>query len=50
LSEPRHFFCASRCRRNAERKNLSRVASVDSDFTVYRALGKRAFTNVFLGD
>jgi predicted nucleic acid-binding protein len=34
----------------AERKNLSRVASVDSDFAVYRALGKRAFANVFFGD
>jgi predicted nucleic acid-binding protein len=31
----------------AERQNLSRVASVDSDFSVYRSLGKRAFTNVF---
>jgi uncharacterized protein len=32
----------------AERLNLSRVASVDHDFNVYRALGKRAFDNVFL--
>ena len=31
----------------AERLNLSRVASVDSDFAVYRALGKRALVNVF---
>ena len=34
----------------AERLNLSRVASVDRDFAVYRALGKRAFENVFLRD
>lgn len=32
----------------AERLNLSRVASVDSDFAVYRTLGRRAFENVFL--
>lgn len=32
----------------AERLNLSRVASVDRDFAIYRALGKRAFENVFL--
>ena len=31
----------------AERMNLTRVASIDHDFAVYRALGKRAFTNVF---
>ena len=31
----------------AERRNLSRVASVDSDFPVYRTLSGRAFTNVF---
>jgi hypothetical protein len=34
----------------AERQNLSRVASFDRDCAVYRALGKRAFTNVFFGD
>jgi uncharacterized protein len=32
----------------AERRNLLRVASVDSDFAVYRALGKGRFVNVFL--
>jgi uncharacterized protein len=31
----------------AERRNLSRVASVDSDFAVYRTLSGRAFTNEF---
>ena len=31
----------------AERLNLSRVASVDSDFAVYRLPGKRKFENVF---
>jgi predicted nucleic acid-binding protein len=31
----------------AERTNLSRVASVDSDFAVYRTLGKRALANAF---
>jgi predicted nucleic acid-binding protein len=31
----------------AERLNLSRVASVDSDFAVYRTLGKRALANAF---
>jgi len=31
----------------AERLNLSRVASVDSDFAVYRTLGKRALVNAF---
>jgi uncharacterized protein len=31
----------------AERLNLLRVASVDSDFAVYRTLGKRNFVNVF---
>jgi predicted nucleic acid-binding protein len=31
----------------AERMNLSRVASVDSDFAVYRAFGKRALVNAF---
>jgi predicted nucleic acid-binding protein len=31
----------------AERKKLTRVASVDRDSAVYRALGKRAFANVF---
>jgi predicted nucleic acid-binding protein len=34
----------------AERQNLSHVASVDRDFAIYRALGKRAFINVFFGD
>jgi predicted nucleic acid-binding protein len=33
----------------AERRNLTQVASLDRDFAVYRALGRRAFTNVFLG-
>jgi hypothetical protein len=32
----------------AGRLNLSRVASVDSDFAVYRLPGKRPFENVFL--
>lgn len=32
----------------AERLNVSCVASVDSDFAVYRTLGRRAFENVFL--
>jgi predicted nucleic acid-binding protein len=31
----------------AERLNLSRLASVDSDFAVYRTLGKRALVNAF---
>ena len=31
----------------AERLNLSQVASVDSDFAVYRLAGKRKFENVF---
>jgi uncharacterized protein len=34
----------------AERQNLSHVASVDRDFAIYRALGKRAFINVFFED
>jgi uncharacterized protein len=32
----------------AERLNVSRVASVDRDFAVYRLSGKRHFENVFL--
>jgi uncharacterized protein len=32
----------------AERSHILQIASVDKDFTVYRALGKRAFENVFL--
>ena len=32
----------------AERLNLSRVASVDRDFVVYRLPGRRRFENVFL--
>ena len=32
----------------AERLNLSQVASVDRDLTIYRALGRRPFENVFL--
>jgi uncharacterized protein len=32
----------------AERLNISRVASVDRDFAVYRMSGKRRFENVFL--
>jgi uncharacterized protein len=32
----------------AERLNVSRVASVDSDFAVYRLSGKRRLENVFL--
>ena len=32
----------------AERLGLSRVASLDKNFAVYRAVGKRAFDNVFL--
>ena len=31
----------------AERLNVLRVASVDSDFAVYRLVGKRKFENVF---
>ena len=31
----------------AERKNLTRIATVDRDFAVYRMLGGRAFTNMF---
>jgi predicted nucleic acid-binding protein len=31
----------------AERLNVSRVASVDSDFAVYRLAGKHKFENVF---
>jgi len=31
----------------AERLNLSRVASVDSDFVVYRTLGRRPLVNIF---
>ena len=32
----------------AERLNLSRVASVDRDFSIYRLAGKRHFENIFL--
>ena len=32
----------------AERLKVSRVASIDSDFAVYRLPGKRRFQNVFL--
>jgi predicted nucleic acid-binding protein len=32
----------------AERLNVSRVASIDSDFAIYRLSGKRRFENVFL--
>jgi hypothetical protein len=32
----------------AERLNVSRVASVDRDFAIYRMAGKRRFENVFL--
>ena len=32
----------------AERLNLSRVASVDWDFSIYRLAGKRHFENIFL--
>ena len=32
----------------AERLNVSHVASVDSDFAIYRMSGKRRFENVFL--
>jgi uncharacterized protein len=32
----------------AERLSVSRVASIDSDFTIYRLSGKRRFENVFL--
>lgn len=31
-----------------ERRGTITVASVDKDFTIYRARGRRAFTNVFL--
>jgi uncharacterized protein len=34
----------------AERLRLGHVASVDRDFSIYRALGSRAFTNVFLDE
>jgi predicted nucleic acid-binding protein len=33
----------------AERLGLSRIASLDRDFGVYRMLGSRRFDNVFLG-
>jgi predicted nucleic acid-binding protein len=33
----------------AERLKLTRVASVDRDFAVYRLAGRRRFQNVFLG-
>ena len=32
----------------AERLNVTRVASVDRDFTIYRLSGRRRFENVFL--
>ncbi len=32
----------------AERLNLSRVASIDRDFDIYRFAGKQRFQNVFL--
>jgi len=32
----------------AERLNVSRVASIDSDFAIYRLSGKRRFENIFL--
>jgi hypothetical protein len=32
----------------AERLDISRVASVDRDFAIYRPAGKRRFENVFL--
>jgi hypothetical protein len=32
----------------AERLGLSRIASLDRDFGVYRMLGSRRFDNVFL--
>jgi predicted nucleic acid-binding protein len=32
----------------AERLNVSRIASVDRDFAIYRLSGKRRFENVFL--
>jgi len=32
----------------AERLSVSRVASIDSDFAIYRLSGKRRFENVFL--
>jgi predicted nucleic acid-binding protein len=32
----------------AERLNVSRLASIDSDFAIYRLSGKRRFENVFL--
>lgn len=32
----------------AERLSVSRVASIDSDFAIYRLSGKRHFENVFL--
>lgn len=32
----------------AERRNVSRVASIDSDFAIYRLPGKGLFENVFL--
>jgi predicted nucleic acid-binding protein len=33
----------------AERLDISRVASVDRDFAIYRMVGKRRFENVFPG-
>jgi uncharacterized protein len=32
----------------AERRAISRVATLDKNFAIYRALGKHAFQNVFL--
>jgi predicted nucleic acid-binding protein len=32
----------------AERRNISRVASIDREFAVYRLAGKRRFENAFL--
>lgn len=44
---PAGFADASRVAM-AGRPGLSRVASVDKDFAVHRALGRRTFGNVFL--
>ena len=47
-SEMRAVFADAFLVALAERMKLSKVASVDSDFTIYRTMSKRAFENVFL--
>lgn len=43
---PADFACASLVAL-AERRNVRRIATVDSDFAVYRINGKQTFENVF---